>query len=204
MTPAAYEYDGSQEAYHTFTARVGKTPKHSARDWLQKGLVSPILAPTGRVKDTIEAMLGYWVMRQAQWNIACGSWEKTSKCWFADEYGIRKLTSEAPDPDDDHSVNHLVTADGLVRAEIGFGPPGHECLLELSPEGSFAAGFQCKIVELEMCHPDYAASQKLVVLEIQRWASVIPYQLGYPACSKDDMATYDPESGVWSELQKSD
>nr|POE80882.1 hypothetical protein CFP56_56955 [Quercus suber] len=97
ITPHAFDYDGTQTAHHLFVCRTRTTPKHWLRDWLQTSIAATLFAPQGKLRDTITALLDYWVMRATQWRARYGSHHAAAESpWFETEYAITYPSVKEP------------------------------------------------------------------------------------------------------------
>nr|POF11639.1 hypothetical protein CFP56_44477 [Quercus suber] len=97
FTTHAFDYDGSQEAHRIFVHKTGATPKHWLRDWLQTSVAATLFAPVGKQRDTIAALLDYWVLRTAQWRARYTSLRAAAESpWFEAEYAVAYPEAKEP------------------------------------------------------------------------------------------------------------
>ncbi|KAK5124781.1 hypothetical protein LTR85_001494 [Meristemomyces frigidus] len=170
----AFDYDGSQQAHHAFTATEGMTPKHFARAFLQCGGRKQMFAPAGRLQDTVIAMVEFWVMRVKQWRETYGGDAKTAKDkWVDDEYPGHRLDSM-------NFPRNWYTPEQYAQFKPGStvhlmdfecGPPAHRTTVTLTPienreecrtEEFKVSMMKIGIVAIKRCHEDCDESEEAI------------------------------------------
>lgn len=149
----AFDYiGGNQASRDTFAEKVGKSPMQFARAFLQRPVVKDMFAPRATLGDTVEAMVEYWVLRNAQWKADYGTREKAQKAWFLKAYPNSSaqfvkmpmsLMEDKPKP-----------GGVVMTSECWYGPPAHRCMLHLYILGNIGGKFTMKVIDSKRCHPN--------------------------------------------------
>ena len=63
----AWNYTGDLASHDIFINAEGMTPKHFIHKYIQEGSMRHLMAPSGKLNDTVQAMLELWVARNKQW-----------------------------------------------------------------------------------------------------------------------------------------
>ncbi|KAK3700724.1 hypothetical protein LTR37_015806 [Vermiconidia calcicola] len=150
----AYDYTGDQNSHHVFVEKVGKTPKHFARSFLKEGgsgTVGVLFVPSGRMNETVVAMVEYWVVRNAQWKALYSSREEAHETWLKDTYDLSRQSPRFENVAD-MMLEKPEVGSMIPTYECQYGPPGHVCTIHLMPFKDIAGGITVKVLALEKCH----------------------------------------------------
>ena len=151
----AFRYSGDQESHHIFASNVGDTLKHFARAWLQEAGFLELFVPAGRLQDTVQALVNYWVVRNAQWQHVYGTLAHATQKWVAEKYDTLDRV-EVEDSDLLRGNHHLKAGDRIETVKCEYGPPDHRCTAYVTPTMNAVGGVAIQISRRDECHENCA------------------------------------------------
>lgn len=101
----------------------------------------------------MQAVVDYWVVRNAQWKAKYGTREKANEEWFRETYDMsHSRTLDGADL----MEGTMGAGEAVMASECWYGPPGHRCMVFLLPVGDTGNGFTMRVLDATPCHEDCA------------------------------------------------
>ena len=148
----AFNYTGDQASHDTFVGTEGKTPREFAKAFMKSAPISELFATSGRLNDTIQAMVKYWIVRNAQWKAKYITREEAHKKWLFDAYDMSDMKKISREDLMEDMDSKWEVGEAIPTFECKYGPPGHECMVVLMPCGTVGGSATMKILDIKRCH----------------------------------------------------
>ena len=148
----AFNYAGEWDlaSHRTFTETVGKTPQQFVRGFLQQMPIKEHFDPRVMLNDTVQAMIDYWVVRNAQWKAKYGTREKASKAWFEETYDKSRMQTISGA--DEFLQGDLEAGNAIMTHKLYYGPSAHRCMVNMIPLRKVGNLYPMKVVRSVRCH----------------------------------------------------
>ncbi|KAK5124769.1 hypothetical protein LTR85_001482 [Meristemomyces frigidus] len=169
---SAFEYTGDQASHHAFVTAMGTTPKHFLRDYLHRDAFEREFGVAGKQKDTIDALLDLWILRNKQWKATYKDHKSAKDNWVGDEYELPddcgwSITKE----DMDTYFPNMKPGDTFPLHDFTIGPPAHRTTITMLPlfqEESGSTGVRkllsadARILKRYPCHANCGYSEPCI------------------------------------------